>query len=96
MKPHGVTPCPRCDAFVRVIAGQIDGHWTAPGALCDASHRQIVYDDELSPGRVVAAALLCALIMIACAIASVRFDWRYALGLPVAPLLAVALLCRRR
>lgn len=96
MKPHGITTCPKCDAFVRVADGRVDEHWIAFGSPCTGSNQDVVYDDDPSPGRVVAAVLICALAMVACAVSAVQLDWRYALGLPVIPLLAAIALCRKR
>lgn len=53
-----------------------------------------VPDRPISPARVVAAALTCALLMTASSAAAVHFTWWWGLGIPLAPLVAALATCR--
>lgn len=51
---------------------------------------------RLSPGRVVASVIVCTGLMTACAIAAARGWLWFAVGIPLAPLAAAAVLTRTR
>lgn len=51
---------------------------------------------RLNPGRTIIAVLICMLVMIGCAAGVAHGETWCAIGIPLAPLVAVALTCSRR